>query len=165
MKDCDKPGKDELFHISVTIATFVNMHTHKASFAFLHSTSVQKCVRVLIFLFLMFSFTIKTENLFSAAQKTVDQCFFLPNLTTIKVVYLSQHNGWAEMGPCRPHFLVFKLPPGTVFLIYRTKEVCQCLVVAKHRKEHCSTLLVSEGKSGTNEATEWRNQGEGKKLG
>lgn len=69
------------------------------------------------------------------------------------------------MVPCRPHFLVFRLPPGTVFSIYRTKEACQSLVEAKHRKEHCSTLLVSEGKSGTNEVTKWRNEGEGLKVG
>lgn len=67
MKGCDKPGKDELFHISVTITSFVNMHTqaicvrthHLHSFC---STSVQTCVCVLIFLFLMLGFAGKTEN-------------------------------------------------------------------------------------------------------
>lgn len=68
-------------------------------------------------------------------------------------------------GCCRPHFLAFRLPPGTVFSIYRTKEECQSLVEAKHRKEHCGALLVSEGKSEINEVTKWRNEGEGLKVG
>lgn len=29
MKGSDKPGKDELFHIGVSITSFVNIHSHK----------------------------------------------------------------------------------------------------------------------------------------
>lgn len=44
-------------------------------------------------------------------------------------------------------------------------EACQSLVGEKHRKDHCSSLSVAEGKSGTNGAAEWRNEGEMIKTG
>lgn len=81
----------------------------------------KKCLRADICVFNA-QLSWKDLEFISWSTKTVDRHLFLPKLTTIRGLYLSQHNGWAEMVPCRPHFLPFRLPPGTVFLFTEQRK-------------------------------------------